>query len=248
MGNLYKKNYKIWTGKTPIPADENGEVLTFPDMTASSGDFGAGQGIELTASGLPGSEILVISVTDAVLAGGGLASGDLVAGVGIDLTASGLPGSEVLVISNTGGVGAGDVTGPVSSTDRAIAIWDGTGGDTLQDTGVTISASNVVSLGGIVNTGGVVNNVTLFASSPANIAATDFFCVINAAGAATVNLPGSPVTGQTFVIKDGAGDAGTGAKTITPAAGTIDGGATIDLASDGAALNVIYDGTEWKVY
>jgi hypothetical protein len=37
-----------------------------------------------------------------------------------------------------GGGGSGDVSGPGSSTDDAIATWDGTGGDTLQNTGVTI--------------------------------------------------------------------------------------------------------------
>lgn len=34
---------------------------------------------------------------------------------------------------------AGDVTGPVSSTDNALARWDGTSGDTLQDSTVIVS-------------------------------------------------------------------------------------------------------------
>lgn len=37
-----------------------------------------------------------------------------------------------------GGGGSGDVTGPVSSTDDAIAVWNGTGGATLQDSACTI--------------------------------------------------------------------------------------------------------------
>jgi hypothetical protein len=39
------------------------------------------------------------------------------------------------------GGGSGDVSGPGSSTDNAIATWDGTGGDTLQDTTVTLDPS-----------------------------------------------------------------------------------------------------------
>lgn len=42
----------------------------------------------------------------------------------------------------------GDVTGPVSSTDNAIARWDGTGGDVLQDSGVIIDDSDNLDLGG----------------------------------------------------------------------------------------------------
>lgn len=37
--------------------------------------------------------------------------------------------------------GSGDVSGPVSSTDNAIARWDGTGGDTLQDSALAIDDS-----------------------------------------------------------------------------------------------------------
>lgn len=38
-------------------------------------------------------------------------------------------------------VGAGGISGPVSSTNDAIVLWDGTGGDTVSDSGWTISSS-----------------------------------------------------------------------------------------------------------
>lgn len=44
-----------------------------------------------------------------------------------------------------GGGGTGDVTGPPTSTSNAIARWNGTGGDTLADSGVSIDGSNNVS-------------------------------------------------------------------------------------------------------
>ena len=44
-----------------------------------------------------------------------------------------------------GATGAGDVNGPVSSTDNALTRWDGTGGDTTQDSGVIIDDSDNVT-------------------------------------------------------------------------------------------------------
>ena len=46
-------------------------------------------------------------------------------------------------------VGAGGVSGPVSSTDNAIVLWDGTGGDTVSDSDWTISSSMGFFNGGV---------------------------------------------------------------------------------------------------
>ena len=43
-------------------------------------------------------------------------------------------------------VAAGDVTGPVASTDHAIVRWDGAGGDTLLDSSITIDDSNNLAM------------------------------------------------------------------------------------------------------
>ena len=45
------------------------------------------------------------------------------------------------------------ITPPGSSTDNAIVIWDGTGGDTVQDSGVTVDGSGNVTVPGTVNGG-----------------------------------------------------------------------------------------------
>lgn len=50
---------------------------------------------------------------------------------------------------NTGGSGSGDVTGPGSSTDNAVTRFDGTGGKTLQNSGVLLDDSD--NLSGINN-------------------------------------------------------------------------------------------------
>lgn len=43
---------------------------------------------------------------------------------------------------------AGDVVGPVSSTDNALARWDGTGGGTLQNSSVTLDDSGGINMNG----------------------------------------------------------------------------------------------------
>jgi hypothetical protein len=67
-------------------------------------------------------------------------------------------GSGVLSWADTGGV-----TGPVSSTDNAIARYDGTTGDLIQNSGVTIDDSNNVSgVGTLVTTGdATINGITV---------------------------------------------------------------------------------------
>jgi hypothetical protein len=50
------------------------------------------------------------------------------------------------VPGNRGPIGpAGSLTGPVSSTDSAIALFDGTGGNTLKDSGILLSALATVA-------------------------------------------------------------------------------------------------------
>lgn len=50
-------------------------------------------------------------------------------------------------------LGAGDLNGPASSTDNAVPRFDGTGGKTLQGSGVTIDDSNNVSTPGSITAG-----------------------------------------------------------------------------------------------
>ena len=79
-------------------------------------------------------------------------------------------------------------------------------------------------------------------------ATTDYFiCVNKTTGAATaVNLPASPATGQTYLIKDCKGDAATNAITVTPAAGNVDGAATYVINTNRASVAVTYTGAEWS--
>lgn len=76
--------------------------------------------------------------------------------------------------------------------------------------------------------------------------ATDNIVVVKktVGAASAVALPAG-VTGQQFTIKDGKGDAGANNITITPAAGTIDGAATLVMATNYQAVTLSYNGSEW---
>lgn len=86
------------------------------------------------------------------------------------------------------------------------------------------------------------------AAGAVTVALTDYIVVVNKTiGAATVvNLPAGTAN-QHYVIKDGKGDAGANNITITPAAGTIDGAATLVLVANYASAELVYNGTQWNV-
>ena len=58
-----------------------------------------------------------------------------------------------------GGDGSGDVVGPASSTDNAIARFDGTTGNSLQDSSVTISDAGAIKVNGIIDSTGSAGSV-----------------------------------------------------------------------------------------
>jgi hypothetical protein len=73
--------------------------------------------------------------------------------------------------------------------------------------------------------------------------------VVLASGATTVVLPPSPVIGQTHIVKDATGAAGTPANNITVfgSGANIDGGASATLVNDFEALGFIYNGDGWSI-
>lgn len=64
----------------------------------------------------------------------------LVAGSNVTLTTN--AGTDTVTIAMSG---VGGITGPGSSTDNAIVRFDGVGGGTIQDSGITISDGNVIA-------------------------------------------------------------------------------------------------------
>ena len=61
-------------------------------------------------------------------------------------------GAAPIWVAATGG--AGDVNGPAAATDTGIPVFDGTGGKTIKDSGVTIDGSNNVTVPGNLTVSG----------------------------------------------------------------------------------------------
>jgi hypothetical protein len=81
-------------------------------------------------------------------------------------------------------------------------------------------------------------------------ATTDQIVIVNKSiGSATaLSLPASPVTGMVYRIKDGKGDAASHNITITaPSSGTIDGQSSLVINANYAAVDLVYNGTEWNI-
>lgn len=55
-------------------------------------------------------------------------------------------------LDDAGATGTGDIVGPGSSTDNAVAVWDGTDGDLLKDSAVLITGSGDIAANSIALT------------------------------------------------------------------------------------------------
>ena len=91
---------------------------------------------------------------------------------GTGLTALG-SANQVLKVNGAGTAlvfdasGSGDVVGPASSTDNAIARFDSTTGKLIQNSGATVDDSNQVSAASFTATGGTAANNTMYVASNA---------------------------------------------------------------------------------
>lgn len=77
---------------------------------------------------------------------------------------------------------------------------------------------------------------------------TDYFlCLDPTSNAIAVNLPASPTTGLTYLIKDCTGQSGTHNITVTPAAGNIDGAASFIMNFAYQSIGLTYTGAQWSL-
>jgi hypothetical protein len=84
--------------------------------------------------------------------------------------------------------------------------------------------------------------------SPYTATTADRLIAANTSGGAiTVNLVGSPTAGRMFFIKDVSGNAGTNNITVSGNGNNIDGSASYTLATNYAAITVVYTGSQWSI-
>lgn len=99
--------------------------------------------------------------------------------------------------------GTGDVTGPVSGTDNAIVRMDGTGGKTIQNSGVLVDDNNAL-YGHFAKVVEKTANYTLTGSDSGQV------ITVNSASAVTITLPQTSTESisqgfQVAIIRRGAG-------------------------------------------
>jgi hypothetical protein len=208
--------------------------------------YKTGQGI--TATPLTGTGNTAVGNAAGILLQGAAASNALFGlSAGNKLTTG---GSNVVigpaVASMTLSTGSSNILiGTSSAVDTASASTSSYLSINGLITGNMTSGSEQISLNG-----SVVNKTrTVTASGAVTVSVNDYAIFINkTSGAATiVNLPASPATGMTLIIKDLKGDAATNNITLTPASGTIDGGSTYVMNTNRQAATIMYNGTEWSV-
>jgi len=161
------------------------------------------------------------------------------------------PNASVLSSGNTVQVvfptaASGLIFGPGSSTDNALVRWDGTAGVAIQNSNATLTDAGDLTLLGDASVERVLQPQTTITAPWQQITDTQYMVFANT-GADQIVLPSSPVVGQTHIVKDISGAAGTNNVTVLASGSTIDGGASAPLVNDYESLGFIWSGTAWSV-
>lgn len=136
-------------------------------------------------------------------------NGRISAGTNVTLGGTGTA-ADPYVINSSGGGGSGDVAGPASATDNAVARFDATTGKLIQNSGVIIDDSNNIS-----GLGTVASAATVITS--------------NSAAALVIGANGA--TNPAFSVDASAASAATGIAITAGAAGS---GVTLSATSSAA--------------
>jgi len=76
---------------------------------------------------------------------------------------------------------------------------------------------------------------------------TDYVILVDTSSARTIVPMASPVTGQTYRIKDNVGSAAANNITITPSGKNIDGSASATINANYGSIDIVYNGAQWNI-
>lgn len=173
---------------------------------------------------------------------GAAAARTITAGAGVTITnGDGVAGNPT--IAQTPGIGLGDVVGPVSAVNNRVAVFDGTTGRLIKDSGLAVSGSNTGDQTSIV---GITGTIAQFSA-----AVTDADLATLAANTFTGTQTFVGITDTVFTITDAAAfeiNPANGSVQIvtlgasrTPAATSFAAGQTVILGiDDGSAFSVTW--------
>ena len=143
--------------------------------------FDALSGVILPQQLVPGA--VTYAVGDVLYAGTTGALAKLAPGTSGQLLSTQGASAAPIWVTATGG--AGDVNGPASATDNAIARYDGTGGKTIQNSAVTISDT------GVLATVGTSSGVTIAGTTISTNSTSGALQVVGGVGVGgTINIGG----------------------------------------------------------
>ncbi|QAY96718.1 hypothetical protein CWB41_14060 [Methylovirgula ligni] len=219
-----------------------GNVPTMASNAGATGDLITSNGANKT---LAAASILATNVP--TMASNAAASGNVLSSAGANKTVQ------------DSAIATANLATMASNAAGAGNLIESAGANKSQaDSGV--AAANVATLSGTQTISGnktysgknsfaQLNVKVRTASSTSDtITTADYLvCADNASAAATENLPASPSTGDTYLIKDCSVAAGTNNITITPASGNIDGAATFVMSTNGQSAAVTYTGSQWSI-
>jgi hypothetical protein len=128
----------------------NGDVVGPGSATDDNlAAFDGTTGKLLKDSGIATGDVVLAdaSLTDFAVVCGDTASKNVQSIAGLGTSGQVLTSNGAGALPTFQAAAAGDVTGPGSSTDNALSRWDGTGGDTLQDSTVLVSDNGEMTNG-----------------------------------------------------------------------------------------------------
>jgi hypothetical protein len=127
-----------------------------------------------------------------------------------------------------------------------------TGAGTVIFSGITFTGSGATStINTTTQAPSVRSNDALKVVTPGAYPYTtvpqDALILVDSSSARTIIPRASPVSGQTYIIKDNGGLAGTNNITITPSGQNIDGAASTSININYGSVTIVYNGSQWNI-
>lgn len=133
----------------------------------------------------------------------------------------------------------GNVSGPVSSTDNAIVRWNGTDGDSVQDSGVIVDDANNITFpsGSAIRTSTSAGNTLLFQAYDVDGSAYVTFATLTANNTPSFDLADATTIGSAYIYRAAGNDValadgGTGSSLADPGGDRLMGWDDVEGAVD----------------